>query len=541
MQNIFYLLELFSKYILGKKRVFSPIIFFFGFLPLLLHAQPKSDFMSIRVVQKIIETKDNYFINGKIVPDGLLNMRSQDHQVDFSPSQIAPPMSTTPDQLKHLDSLLNEQTDDIFTESLNNLLEAEQVKENNAKDLPKDKKGLGKLLDKLRNNGKKESQANEENIQDEREKGKNTDKIKAEGENVPSNTKLAENKTGGIGGGSGDPSQVGANATNKEKELTKSEKTEPQEKEEIEAADLEESEDEMDLESDTSLVFNHLEDFETEENPLSFRIPKSLLREDTTNLFDVKFESIVTIDEQFAYDDAWVTIASYFAVWDSENINPYDDDITDWQDSVAIRLYDPEKKQLWSPPLTSLTVTSRFGVRWRRWHHGIDLDLNVGEPIMATFDGIVRISKYDRRGGYGNVVVLRHYNGLETVYAHMSKLGVAVGKPVKAGEEIGKGGSTGRSTGPHLHYEVRYKGHTFDPETIYDFDSARIKTDLFQLRPDHFEHLTQRRQIIYHTVQENDNLNKISLMYRISVRHLCALNRISSRTILRIGRKLRVR
>ncbi len=536
MQKIFQVVDMVSKPIFPKKQVLCLIICFFNLFPLLLHAQAKSDFMSIRVVQKIIETKENYFINGKIVPDGLLNMRSESTQVDFDFSKITPPMSNTPNNLKQLDSLLNEQTDDIFTESLNNLLEVEQENENNSKNLPKNKKGLGKLFDKLRNNARKESQVNEENIQDERESGKNTDKIKAD-------AKYAESKTGGIGGGSGDPSGTSTTTNSQNKGFKKLENTEQKDEkdEEMESEILEENDQESDLESDTSLIFNNLEDFETEENPLSFRVSKSLLREDTTNLFDVKFESIVTIDEQFAYDDAWVTIASYFAVWDSENIDPYHDDITDWQDSVAIRLYDTEKKQLWSPPLASMQVTSRFGYRWRRWHHGIDLDLNVGDPIMATFDGIVRISKYDRRGGYGNVVVLRHYNGLETVYAHLSKLGVEIGKPVKAGEEIGKGGSTGRSTGPHLHYEVRYKGHTFDPETIYDFDSARIKTDLFQLKSEHFEHLNQRRQIVYHTVQENDNLNKISLMYRISVRHLCALNRISTRSILRIGRKLRVR
>lgn len=540
MQKIFSSVYLVSRQFWCKKQIFSPIVLFFSFFPLFLQAQSKSDFMSIRIVQKIIDTKDNYFINGKIVPDGLLQMRSETQQTDFNLSKLSPPLSSTPSSLKHLDSLLNEQTDDIFAESLNNLLEAEQKKENNPNNSPKNKKGFGKLLDKLKNSVKKESQANEENIQDERDNGKNTDKIKADGENVPSNTETTDSKTGGVGGGETNDATKGLNSQNKTGLQTKGKESETKKGQEIEEELLEETEEE-DLESDTALIFNNLDEFESEENPLSFRVPKSLLRQDTTNLFDVKFESIVTIDEQFAFDDAWVTIASYFAVWDSENINPYDDDITDWQDSVSIRLYDPEKKQLWSPPLASLQVTSRFGYRWRRWHHGIDLDLNVGDPIMATFDGIVRISKYDRRGGYGNVVVLRHYNGLETVYAHMSKLGVEVGKPVKAGEEIGKGGSTGRSTGPHLHYEVRYKGHTFDPETIYDFDSARIKTDLFQLKSEHFEHLNKRRQIVYHTVQEDDNLNKISLIYRISVRHLCALNRISTRTILRIGRKLRVR
>jgi hypothetical protein len=115
-------------------------------------------------------------------------------------------------------------------------------------------------------------------------------------------------------------------------------------------------------------------------------------------------------------------------------------------------------------------ISSRFGIRGSRQHQGVDLPLKSGETIYAAFDGKVRFSKSS--GGYGNLVVIRHNNGLETYYGHLSKRSVEAGDWVVAGQEIGKGGSTGRSTGPHLHFEVRYYGHTFDPERIFDFVKA---------------------------------------------------------------------
>jgi murein DD-endopeptidase MepM/ murein hydrolase activator NlpD len=276
-------------------------------------------------------------------------------------------------------------------------------------------------------------------------------------------------------------------------------------------------------------------------NNQKWTIQKTIFRTDTSNLYDVKLEGMVQVNEEMAIDCVWIKTAEYFQVWDTENINPYDFKVEDWKDTVNIQLFDSMRDQKWSSPLASLSITSNFGHRWYRWHGGVDLDLNTGDPVYAAFDGIVRLSK-SMRGGYGNFVVLRHLNGLETLYGHLSKLGVKAGEVVKAGEEIGKGGSTGRSTGPHLHYEVRYRGHAFDPNLIYDFDSARIRTDLFNLTPEHFGYLNKsRRQTVHHIVQEGETLYKISLLHRISVRQLCRLNRINSKTMLREGRKLRIR
>ncbi len=274
--------------------------------------------------------------------------------------------------------------------------------------------------------------------------------------------------------------------------------------------------------------------------PVDFTVHKSLMREDTTNLYDVEFENIVTVSEELSIDCVWVTLTKYYAVWNSEQINPYRYNISDFKDTIPMQLYDTTKNQGWSMPLADIRVTSMFGFRRYRWHHGIDLDLDTGDPVYASFDGIVRISRYNS-SGYGNFVVLRHYNGLETLYGHLSESHVEVGQFLKAGDEIGKGGSTGRSTGPHLHYEVRYRGYALDPREIYDFENQRMKTDLFYLKPAHFKHLQTQRQTVWHTIRSGESLYKIAVRYRTTVYNLCKLNGISSKSTLRVGKKLRVK
>ena len=122
-------------------------------------------------------------------------------------------------------------------------------------------------------------------------------------------------------------------------------------------------------------------------------------------------------------------------------------------------------------------ITSRYGPRRGRAHQGLDISLKTGDPIYATFDGKVRVSKYV--GDYGNLVIIRHNNGLETYYAHLSQRDVEVGDWVVAGQQIGLGGSTGRSTGPHLHYEVIYNDTRVDP--IHYF--------FLELKPDEYQQM----------------------------------------------------
>ncbi|HEX8547071.1 MAG TPA: M23 family metallopeptidase, partial [Cytophagaceae bacterium] len=192
---------------------------------------------------------------------------------------------------------------------------------------------------------------------------------------------------------------------------------------------------------------------------------RSLVEEDTNSFSDEDL-SIVEVSEQLSFDSVWVTIAEYFAIWDSRTINPYKKDGSKFDDTLSIALYDSLSGFNWSMPLSLCASTSEFGMRHTRWHYGIDLDLETGDPVLATFDGIVRISHNDP-GGYGNYVLLRHYNGLETLYGHLTRPEVQIGQLVKAGDMIGLGGNTGRSSGSHLHFEVRYEGHAINPEHLY--------------------------------------------------------------------------
>lgn len=128
--------------------------------------------------------------------------------------------------------------------------------------------------------------------------------------------------------------------------------------------------------------------------------------------------------------------------------------------------------------------TSPYGWRWQRGHHGVDIRLRTGEPIHAAFGGTVRIAS--RMGGYGNCIVLRHPNGLETLYGHLSKINVKLGQQVTAGEVIGLGGNTGNSTGPHLHFECRFLYQPFDPEWILDFSNYSLRTRLLHLDKSYF-------------------------------------------------------
>lgn len=182
-------------------------------------------------------------------------------------------------------------------------------------------------------------------------------------------------------------------------------------------------------------------------------------------------------------------------------------------------------------------VTSKYGWRWNRMHKGIDVDLVTGDPVKVAFDGKVSKTRYEARG-YGYYVVVRHPNGLETIYAHLSKITVKPNQIVKAGDIIGKGGNTGKSTGSHLHFEVRFLGSTINPSELFDFESGIAANNFYEYRrPDP----RKAGEILVHRIQSGDNLSKISNRYGISIAALCKLNNISSKKVLRIGEVLRVR
>lgn len=258
--------------------------------------------------------------------------------------------------------------------------------------------------------------------------------------------------------------------------------------------------------------------------------------------------------------------------WDTRNVNPYRSEPDPIPDKFTLWVVD--SLGAYCCP-NQVKPRSLFGYRHGRRHQGIDLPLSTGTPVPAAFDGKVRISDYV--SGYGNLVVIRHANGLETFYGHLSKRNVQSGDWVSAGEIIGLGGSTGRSTGPHLHFETRYRGAAFDPAWLIDFETGTLRHRLLKIRSWYFnpnqryvqnvddedeifrtdeeDRLLAEEQakkeaaaraareaaaIKYHTVRSGDTLSSIAKRYHTTVNRLCQLNGIKSTTILQIGKRLRV-
>ena len=236
-----------------------------------------------------------------------------------------------------------------------------------------------------------------------------------------------------------------------------------------------------------------------------------------------------------AIDMKWLTCQDYYAVWDETAVNPYRFQLKYFKDDIRfnfLNIHFPLR-------MDSLVINSKYGMRRWRWHHGIDVDIELGEDIYAIMDGVIRIAKYDRRG-YGYYILVRHSNGLESLYGHLREFTVQVGQEVKAGQVIGKGGSTGRSTGPHLHFETRYRGHAFDPTAIFDLQNNTIATD-FTLTKLHFKGLIELTKARFYRIRRGDSLWLISRKFRTSINRICKLNGISRRRSLKVGKKLRIR
>lgn len=245
--------------------------------------------------------------------------------------------------------------------------------------------------------------------------------------------------------------------------------------------------------------------------------------------------------------------------WDTTVSNPYKIEQSDLPYSWSIWLVD-SLDQYKCPFQGDIHPRGKFGPRRGRRHQGVDIPLKTGDPIYAAFTGKVRMSKY--LGGYGNVVVIRHENGIETFHGHLSKRMVEVGDWVNAGDVIGLGGSTGRSTGPHLHFETRYQGFAFDPQWLMDFKTGELRHRLFVLKKKYFSPYSNYEQdfedefkneeddkreeaelaaMRWHTIKSGDTLGRIAINNGTTVSAICKLNGITPKTVLKIGRRIRVR
>ncbi len=249
----------------------------------------------------------------------------------------------------------------------------------------------------------------------------------------------------------------------------------------------------------------------------------------------------------------------YGRYWDIDNISAYRGVRLDsLPQSVAINLVDSLKSYRY--PIVG-RITSRYGIRHRRAHNGIDIALKVGDTVCAAFDGRVRFSKATDTG-YGTLVIIRHDNGLETYHGHLSARLVEEGDRVVAGQPIALGGNSGKSTGPHLHFETRYYGQSFDPERLINFRTGELRRDYFLLKKGYFSIYSKYEQDFnaeaeresaekketalsaekrYYKVRSGDYLGLIAKRNHTTVAAICRLNGIKSTTVLQIGRVLRVK
>ena len=225
----------------------------------------------------------------------------------------------------------------------------------------------------------------------------------------------------------------------------------------------------------------------------------------------------------------------YRHIWTDAHVNPYGNLFDSLTEDVHIPMAG------FCLPAPGY-VTSPYGWRRYRMHKGTDIKVQIGDSIRAAWGGQVRIVGWDPRG-YGYYVVLRHDNGLETIYGHLSRPLVDEYEKVLAGDVIGLGGNTGRSTGSHLHLEIRYLGNALDPATFIDFSSGKLRNaqeyviGIKAIKQQRAEQAAMK----YHKVRQGDTLSGIARKYGTTVRTLCRLNNIKETKILQIGQKIRVR
>ena len=256
--------------------------------------------------------------------------------------------------------------------------------------------------------------------------------------------------------------------------------------------------------------------------------------------------------------------------------SPSADLYANWDNKYAHRATElPETYKIdlrhFTMPTTSRVITSNFGSRWGRQHKGLDIKVYIGDTIRAAFSGKVRIVRYEA-GGYGKYIVIRHNNGLETIYGHLSKQLVEENQEVRSGEVIGLGGNTGRSTGSHLHFETRLCGVALNPALMFDFRAQDVTGDYYAFNKETYDnestnatrlrgkqdsstyastnssddYATNKRttsgltdQISYHKVKKGETLDRIAKKRGVTVETICKLNHITKTMRLRPGQILR--
>lgn len=276
------------------------------------------------------------------------------------------------------------------------------------------------------------------------------------------------------------------------------------------------------------------------------------------------YESVILeADSLFRY-----SFNAYLNTWDEKKPSVYKSANYPGKGTVKLLLF-PDSNSF-SMPCDNNLVTSHYGWRRGRMHRGTDVDLETGDEVRAVMDGVVRFAGW--YSGYGYCILIRHMNGLETLYAHLSKIKVKSGEVVDHGTTIGLGGTTGHSTGSHLHFEVHFMGRAINPELIFNFGKKEVKTHYMiitgdgkakafnpynnaevtentqELSEDHDLAIETTKPVAkktsykkYHYIKKGETLYKLSKKYKVSIDQLCRLNRIKRTTTLRIGQRIRVK
>jgi murein DD-endopeptidase MepM/ murein hydrolase activator NlpD len=268
---------------------------------------------------------------------------------------------------------------------------------------------------------------------------------------------------------------------------------------------------------------------------------------DTVSKPQIK-DSIVIISDEDIFNNSEI----FTKYWHNKNIFPYGQlDKTLFTDSISLDLIDDKHKFI-MPRKGGLN--SGFGPRDNVFHKGLDIHLRLNDSVFAAFDGKVRYAMFNK-GGYGNLVIIRHLNGLETYYAHLTKIRVKENQIVKAGEFIGTGGNTGAEwTGEHLHFEIRYMDIAIDPLKLIDYDKFVLKSNNFKLTKSMLATNIAKFKTFknsggvsgnvakrsYHIVKKKDTLSKIAKKYKTTVSSICKLNNFNQKSKIRIGQSIRI-
>lgn len=258
---------------------------------------------------------------------------------------------------------------------------------------------------------------------------------------------------------------------------------------------------------------------------------------------EIKLKETLDYMDDFFKDEEIPEYDLYEKYKDDQSVNPF-------QNAVVPETATIDVSEYCMPTLGRITSPYGYRKRFRRMHKGIDLKVQIGDTIKAAFSGYIRLTKYERKG-YGYYVVMSHRDGFETIYGHLSKFLVEPGQYVKVGDPIALGGNTGRSTGPHLHFETRYMGYAINPAAIFDFENKTTHTDTYTFTkstytqdrnyaPTRKNSSTVSASASTYKVRKGDNLGKIARKHGTTVATIKRLNGLKSDN-LSVGQRLKLR